>query len=62
MGRGPCHAESYGDRVSGDWNSDTRIVQAGRRKEWCGKLVNPPVHPSMTTNACSSTRRASMIP
>jgi cystathionine beta-lyase len=27
---------------------DTRIVEAGRRKEWTGRLVNPPVHRAST--------------
>ncbi|HEY1146338.1 MAG TPA: PLP-dependent transferase, partial [Allosphingosinicella sp.] len=27
---------------------DTRIVQGGRRKEWAGKMVNPPVYRAST--------------
>ena len=27
---------------------DTKLVQGGRRKEWRGRLVNPPVHRAST--------------
>jgi cystathionine beta-lyase len=46
MGRGPGDAQGDG---SGDLSSDephrpaTRIVEAGRREEWTGAVVNPPV-------------------
>ena len=29
--------------MSGDKKDSTRIVEAGRRKEWTGAAVNPPV-------------------
>jgi cysteine-S-conjugate beta-lyase len=45
MGRGQRHAQ--GDRGgvtnSGDLRPDTKIVRGGRRKEWAGRIVNPPV-------------------
>jgi cystathionine beta-lyase len=49
MGRGPGHAEGDGgaDGVSGR-RPDTGLVHGGRRKEWRGRLVNPPVHRAST--------------
>src|SRR6478752_5492115 len=42
MGQRPRHSES--DRcMSGDKKDSTRIVEAGRRKEWTQGIVNPPV-------------------
>lgn len=46
MGRRPGHAQSQVGRVSdgGEERRDaTRLVQAGRRPEWAGRVVNPPV-------------------
>jgi cystathionine beta-lyase len=31
-----------------DGGADTKLVQGGRRKEWRGRLVNPPVHRAST--------------
>src|SRR5215213_6675117 len=47
MGRRPGHSEGTG-HVSGTGRRDgerrdTRLVQAGRRKEWTQGIVNPPV-------------------
>jgi cystathionine beta-lyase len=44
MGIGPGDSES--DRT--DMSEDTDIVRGGRRKEWRGHLVNPPVHRGST--------------
>jgi len=50
MGRRPVDAQGHGQGVSGTGDGDgkargdaTRIVQAGRRAEWTGGVVNPPV-------------------
>ncbi len=46
MGRRPGDAQGHGTRgLSGDEprKTATRIVEAGRRKEWTGAVVNPPV-------------------
>ncbi|HEX8639803.1 MAG TPA: cystathionine beta-lyase [Allosphingosinicella sp.] len=42
MGRRPRNAEGDGRGVS-DRKPATRLVEAGRRKEWTGGIVNPPV-------------------
>lgn len=42
MGRGPRDAQGEGRGVSGR-RRDTKLVEAGRRKEWTGGIVNPPV-------------------
>ena len=34
--------------MSDDKRPDTRLVNAGRRKQWRGRLVNPPVHRAST--------------
>ncbi len=34
--------------MSSDKRQDTRLVNAGRRKEWRGRLVSPPVHRAST--------------
>ena len=46
MGRRSRHAQGHGaDGVSGDkpLGPGTRLVEAGRREEWTGAVVNPPV-------------------
>lgn len=49
MGRGPSHAQgARGSGMSGDGDDRTlrpatRIVTGGRRSEWTGPVVNPPV-------------------
>ena len=48
MGRRPGDAEGDGAGMSDKDGLDTRIVQAGRRPEWTGPLVNPPVHRAST--------------
>lgn len=53
MGRGPGHAQGTG---AGGLSNDakpprhvfTRLVEAGRRKQWTGAVVNPPVWRSST--------------
>ena len=47
MGRRPRNSEGDGAGVK-DRRPDTRLVQGGRRKEWRGRLVNPPVHRAST--------------
>ncbi|HEX8466683.1 MAG TPA: cystathionine beta-lyase [Allosphingosinicella sp.] len=47
MGHGSGHSQGEGTRVKGR-RPDTRLVQGGRRKEWRGHLVNPPVHRAST--------------
>ena len=47
MGRGPRHPQGDGPRVNGE-GAETKVVRAGRRKEWQGRLVNPPVHRGST--------------
>lgn len=34
--------------AKGGENKDTKVVNGGRRKEWCGQLVNVPVHRGST--------------
>ncbi len=47
MGLGPCHPKGEGRRVTG--NSDTpqkkstKLVTGGRKPQWTGPVVNPPV-------------------
>jgi cystathionine beta-lyase len=48
MGGRSGHSEGEGAGVSKEHCSDTRLVQAGRRKEWRDRLVNPPVHRAST--------------
>src|SRR5690606_13436665 len=46
MGRGPRNSQSdWAGRVSEDrpLRPSTRLVEGGRRKEWTGAVVNPPV-------------------
>ncbi len=44
MGRGPSYAEGERPGVTGErGGKDTRIVQGGRRREWTGGAVGPPV-------------------
>lgn len=48
MGRGPGHAQGNGagrlsDEPGKPHRPATRIVEAGRREEWTGAVVNPPV-------------------
>ncbi len=44
MGRGPGDAQGGWRRVSEEKKrADTRLVEGGRRKEWTGGIVNPPV-------------------
>jgi cysteine-S-conjugate beta-lyase len=47
MGRGPGHPQGDGAGVKGR-RPDTRLVHGGRRKEWRGPLVNPPVNRAST--------------
>lgn len=47
MGRRSGDAEGSGPGMSEE-GIDTRIVQGGRRKEWAGKMVNPPVYRAST--------------
>jgi cystathionine beta-lyase len=47
MGRRPGHAQGDGGGVRGR-RPDTRLVHGGRRREWRGRLVNPPVHRAST--------------
>ena len=47
MGRRPGDAQGDGGAVSGK-RTDTRLVHGGRRPEWRGRLVNPPVHRAST--------------
>jgi cysteine-S-conjugate beta-lyase len=47
MGRRSGDAEGDGGGVK-DRRSDTRLVHGGRRKEWRGRLVSPPVHRGST--------------
>jgi cystathionine beta-lyase len=50
MGRRSLDAQSDGGGVSGkgDKGDGTKLVNAGRRREWRGRLVNPPVHRAST--------------
>lgn len=47
MGRRPGHAQGDGAGVKGK-RPDTNLVHGGRRAEWRGRLVNPPVHRAST--------------
>jgi cysteine-S-conjugate beta-lyase len=47
MGRRPGDAQGDGAGVKGR-RPDTRLVHGGRRREWRGRLVNPPVHRTST--------------
>ena len=47
MGLGPGDSEGDGAGVKGR-RPDTELVHGGRRKEWRGRLVNPPVHRAST--------------
>jgi cystathionine beta-lyase len=47
MGRRSGDTQGDGRGVSGD-RPDTRLVRGGRRREWRGRLVNPPVHRAST--------------
>jgi len=47
MGRGPFHSQGGGSGVKGR-RPDTNLVHGGRREEWRGRLVNPPVHRAST--------------
>ena len=47
MGRRSVHAQGDGAGVK-DGRTDTRLVRGGRRKQWRGRLVNPPVHRAST--------------
>src|SRR4051812_26465398 len=47
MGRRSRHAQGEGAGMK-DKRQDTRIVHAGRRAEWRGRIVNPPVHRAST--------------
>ncbi|HEX9946464.1 MAG TPA: cystathionine beta-lyase [Allosphingosinicella sp.] len=47
MGRRSGDSEGDGGGVK-DRRPDTQLVQGGRRKEWRGRLVNPPVHRAST--------------
>jgi cystathionine beta-lyase len=47
MGRGPVTAQGDGGGVK-DRRPDTNLVHGGRRREWRGQIVNPPVHRAST--------------
>lgn len=47
MGRRSGDAQGRGRSVSGK-GEDTRLTHGGRRREWRGRLVNPPVHRGST--------------
>lgn len=47
MGRRSRHPQGDGAGVKGR-RTDTGIVHGGRRREWRGRLVNPPVHRAST--------------
>ncbi|HEX8511913.1 MAG TPA: cystathionine beta-lyase [Allosphingosinicella sp.] len=47
MGLRSGYPEGDGDGVKGR-RPDTQLVQGGRRREWRGRLVNPPVHRAST--------------
>ena len=47
MGLGSGHPQGYGPGMK-ERRTDTRLVHGGRRKEWRGRLVNPPVHRAST--------------
>jgi cystathionine beta-lyase len=47
MGLGPGNPQGDGAGVKGR-RPDTRLVHGGRRKEWRGRIVNPPVHRAST--------------
>ena len=47
MGRRPGDPEGDGGGMKGR-GPDTRLVHGGRRREWRGRLVNPPVHRAST--------------
>jgi cystathionine beta-lyase len=47
MGDGSSDSQGDGRGVK-DRRPDTRLVQGGRRKEWRGRLVNPPIHRAST--------------
>jgi cystathionine beta-lyase len=47
MGQRSGHAQGVGPGVKGR-RPDTGLVHGGRRKEWRGRLVNPPVHRAST--------------
>lgn len=47
MGRRSRDPQGYGPGVKSR-RPDTKLVQAGRRKEWRDRLVNPPVHRAST--------------
>ncbi|HEX8449860.1 MAG TPA: PLP-dependent transferase, partial [Allosphingosinicella sp.] len=47
MGRRSGNPEGDGAGVT-DKRPDTKLVQGGRRKEWRGRLVSPPVHRGST--------------
>ncbi|HEX9963661.1 MAG TPA: cystathionine beta-lyase [Allosphingosinicella sp.] len=47
MGIGPGDPQGHGAGVKGR-RPDTKLVHGGRRKEWRGRIVNPPVHRAST--------------
>jgi cystathionine beta-lyase len=47
MGRGSFDPQGEGAGMT-DKKPDTRLTHGGRRKEWRGRLVNPPVHRGST--------------
>ena len=49
MGRRPFHPQGDGGgRVSHEDREETRLVTGGRRSEWTGPIVNPPVYRAST--------------
>ncbi|HEX6375290.1 MAG TPA: cystathionine beta-lyase [Allosphingosinicella sp.] len=47
MGRRSRHAQGHGRGVKGR-RPDTNLAHGGRREEWRGRVVNPPVHRAST--------------
>ena len=43
MGRAPRHPEGDGNRMTDETKPATKVVAAGRRREWTAGIVNPPV-------------------
>src|SRR5579859_2833658 len=48
MGSGPLDPQGYGKRVVSGEHDETRVVTGGRRREWTGPIVNPPVYRAST--------------
>jgi cysteine-S-conjugate beta-lyase len=62
MGRGPRHSQgnrrsTLSGKASGGHGTGTRLVSAGRREEWTGPVVNPPVWRASTHLYASEAAR-----